>query len=91
VVTRLEFEAGACQAAVDQARPSLDLVQLALDDADQAVQVDGAEVTMARLSGDQMPSAAKSASSGVSWMSRLSQHHTSGAVSCRWVAMIRSR
>src|SRR6266852_1450092 len=39
-----EFEAGSGQAAVDQVRPVLDLLQLALDDADQAVQVGGGEV-----------------------------------------------
>jgi hypothetical protein len=35
--------------------------------------------------------AAKSARSGARWMLRLSQTQTSGAPSCRWVAMIRSR
>src|SRR6266536_2715815 len=34
-----EGQAGGGQAAVDQVRPVLDLLQLALDDADQAVQV----------------------------------------------------
>ena len=40
----LECEAGGGQAAVDQVGPVLDLLELALDDADQAVQVGGGEV-----------------------------------------------
>ena len=40
----LDCEAGRGQAAVDQVGPVLDLLQLALDDADQAVQVGGGEV-----------------------------------------------
>ena len=40
----LDFQAGRGQAAVDQVGPVLDLLQLALDDADQAVQVGGGEV-----------------------------------------------
>src|SRR5437762_1120729 len=39
-----DFQAGAGEAAVDQVGPVLDLFQLALDDADQAVQVGGGEV-----------------------------------------------
>ena len=39
-----DFQAGGGQAAVDQVGPVLDLLQLALDDADQAVQVGGGEV-----------------------------------------------
>src|SRR2546430_4497302 len=39
-----DFQAGGSQAAVDQVRPVLELLQLALDDADQAVQVGGGEV-----------------------------------------------
>src|SRR5216683_5738553 len=39
-----EGQAGPGEAAVDQAGPVLDLLQLALDDADQAVQVGGGEV-----------------------------------------------
>ena len=39
-----EGQAGPGQAAVDQVGPVLDLLQLALDDADQAVQVGGGEV-----------------------------------------------
>src|SRR5229473_582033 len=39
-----DYQAGPGQAAVDQVRPVLDLLQLALDDADQAVQVSGGEV-----------------------------------------------
>jgi len=41
---RLDFQAGAGQAAVDQVGPVLDLLQLALDDADQAGLVGGGEV-----------------------------------------------
>jgi hypothetical protein len=40
----LECEAGGGQAAVDQVEAVLDLPQLALDDADQAVHVSGGEV-----------------------------------------------
>jgi hypothetical protein len=40
----LGYQAGSGQAAVDQVGPVLDLLQLALDDADQAVQVGGGEV-----------------------------------------------
>jgi hypothetical protein len=39
-----DFQAGGGQAAVDQVGPVLDFLQLALDDADQAVQVGGGEV-----------------------------------------------
>ena len=39
-----DFQAGAGQAAVDQVGPVLDLLELAFDDADQAVQVGGGEV-----------------------------------------------
>src|SRR5262249_53507351 len=39
-----DYQAGGGQAAVDQVRAVLDLLQLALDDADQAVQVGGGEV-----------------------------------------------
>src|SRR5437879_5311680 len=39
-----ECQAGPGEAAVDQVGPVLDLLQLALDDADQAVQVGGGEV-----------------------------------------------
>jgi hypothetical protein len=38
-----DFQAGPGQAAVDQVGPVLDLLQLALDDADQAGQVGGGE------------------------------------------------
>src|SRR6266566_8127195 len=40
----LDSQAGCGQAAVDQVGPVLDLLQLALDDPDQAVQVGGGEV-----------------------------------------------
>src|SRR6266567_4749330 len=40
----LDLQASAGQAAVNQVGPVLDLLQLALDDADQAVQVGGGEV-----------------------------------------------
>jgi hypothetical protein len=40
----LDRQAGGSQAAVDQVGPVLDLLELALDDADQAVQVGGGEV-----------------------------------------------
>src|SRR6202035_632996 len=40
----LDRQACSGQAAVNQVRPVLDLLQLALDDADQAVQVGGGEV-----------------------------------------------
>jgi hypothetical protein len=40
----LDSQAGPGQAAVDQMRPVLDLLQLALDDPDQAVQVGSGEV-----------------------------------------------
>jgi hypothetical protein len=39
----LDFQAGAGQAAIDQVGPVLDLLQLALDDADQAGLVGGGE------------------------------------------------
>ena len=39
-----DFQAGGGEAAVDQVGPVLDLLQLALDDSDQAVQVGGGEV-----------------------------------------------
>ena len=52
----LDGQAGRGEAAVDQVRPVLDLLQLAFDDADQGVQVGGSEVGMAGLSSDQMPS-----------------------------------
>ena len=39
-----DLQAGAGEAAVDQVGPVLDLLQLALDDADQAVHVGGGEV-----------------------------------------------
>ena len=39
-----DYQAGGGEAAVDQVGPVLDLLQLALDDADQAVQVGGGEV-----------------------------------------------
>jgi hypothetical protein len=41
VVTRVDFEAGGGQAAVDQVGPVLDLLQLVLDDSDQAGLVGG--------------------------------------------------
>src|SRR5215469_849669 len=41
---RFNSQPGRGQAAVDQVGPVLDLLQLALDDADQAVQVGGGEV-----------------------------------------------
>src|SRR5690242_9772573 len=44
VSPRFDYQAGPGQAAVDQVRTVLDLLQLALDDADQAVQVGGGEV-----------------------------------------------
>jgi hypothetical protein len=40
----LDFQAGAGQAAVDQVGPVLDLLELALDDADQAGLVGGGVV-----------------------------------------------
>src|SRR6266702_7396933 len=40
----LDYQAGPGQAAVDQVGAVLDLLQLALDDADQALQVGGGEV-----------------------------------------------
>jgi hypothetical protein len=53
------FDLQACsgEAAVDQVRPVLDLLPLALDDADQAVTSASAKLAMDRLSSDQMPSA----------------------------------
>jgi hypothetical protein len=51
------LEAGRGQAAVDQVGPVLDLLQLALDDADQAIQAGATKLVMDRLSSDQMPSA----------------------------------
>src|SRR5882724_909346 len=50
-----DFQAGRGQAAVDQVGPVLDLLQLALDDADQPVQVSGSEVDHAPL--EQRPDA----------------------------------
>ena len=40
---RFNFQAGGGQAAVDQVGPVLNLLELALDDADQAGQVGGGE------------------------------------------------
>jgi hypothetical protein len=55
VVTRVRFPTGDAEAAADQVGPVLDLLELALDDADQAVQVSGGEVGKACLSSDHMP------------------------------------
>ena len=51
-----DSEAGGGQAAVDQVGPVLDLLQLAHDEADQAVQIGGGEVGYGPLVSDQMPS-----------------------------------
>ena len=51
----VDFQAGPGEAAVDQVGPVLDLLQLALDDADQAVQVGGGEVDHGAL--EQRPDA----------------------------------
>ena len=51
-----DSEAGGGQAAVDQVGPVLDLLRLALDEADQAVQIGGGEVGYGPLVSDQMPS-----------------------------------
>jgi len=59
----LEFEARPGQAAVDQAGPVLDLLQLALDDPDQAAQVGGGEVGYGPL--EQRPDASTGFRSGV--------------------------
>jgi hypothetical protein len=57
VVIRARWSGRRGGAAVDQGRLLLDLLRLAFDDADQAVQVDGGEVAHARLSSGQVPSA----------------------------------
>jgi hypothetical protein len=41
---RFDGQAGRCEAAVDQVGPILDLLQLALDDANQVVQAGSGEV-----------------------------------------------
>jgi hypothetical protein len=52
----LDLQVCRSQAAVDQVGPVLDLLQLALDDADQASRSAAAKLTIDRLSSDQMPS-----------------------------------
>jgi hypothetical protein len=51
-----DSEAGGGRAAVDQVGPVLELLELAFDDADQAVQVAAAKLAMDRLVSDKMPS-----------------------------------
>jgi hypothetical protein len=70
-------------------RPVLDLLQLALDDADQAVQVAAAKLAMARLSSDQMPSAGlRSGAYAGSWKIRsqsLFSAAKSASSGARWM------
>jgi hypothetical protein len=57
VVTRVRFQAGGGQAAIDQVEAVLDLVRLAFDDADQGPSSSAvAKLAMGRLNSDQMTS-----------------------------------
>ncbi len=51
----LDFEAGRGEAADDQVRPVLDLLELALDKGARPAWSAAAKLAMDRLSGDQMP------------------------------------
>src|SRR6185437_6715144 len=77
-------QAGGGQAAVDQVGPVLDLLQLALDDADQAVQVGGGEVGHGPL--EQRPDALSrfAAVHGSLDKGQLARRLSAGRACCGW-------
>src|SRR2546430_1034051 len=81
----LDLQAGRGQAAVDQVGPVLDFLQLALDDADQAVQVGGGEVSHGPL--EQRPDALSRFAAVHGSLDRrlLARRLSAGRACCGWV------